>query len=402
MDYSSYFISRLNDYKKNGNYRYLLHLEKFVGELPYAFQHTGQGTEKILIWCNNDYCGMSQHPDVLKAMRDSIKLHGAGSGGSRSISGTDISHIKLERLLAKLHHKPSALLFSTGYIANEAVISTLGSQLGFTFFSDQENHASIIQGITKSKQEKYIFNHCDVDHLEFCLKKCDINKPKIIVFESIYSMSGQVAPLKEICALAKKYKALTYLDEVHAVGAYGPTGAGIAEELGVSGEIDIIQSGFGKTVGVMGGYIAGSEELVDFVRTFAPGFIFTTSMLPCMAEGSYASLTHMMTSSRERDVLHKNVRYLKAKLQEEHISFLDGGGHIIPVVVGNAIKCKQLTDYLLQEHKIYIQPIVYPTVPVGQERIRLTPTCNHTFEMIEDLVGALKSFWVDNSVPLAA
>lgn len=402
MEYSQYFISRINEYKNNGNYRRFLRLEKKIGQLPYALMHTDKGTEEILVWCSNDYCGMSHQPAVLETMIDSLRVHGAGSGGSRSISGNNISHIKLEKFLAEFHKKSSALLFSTGYIANEAVISTLGSQLKCTFFSDEENHASIIQGISKSRQEKHIFKHCDVDHLEFCLKKCDPNKPKVIAFESIYSMSGQIAPIKEICHLAKKYNALTYLDEVHAVGVYGKTGAGLADHMNVMNEVDIIQSGFGKTAGLMGGYITGTEELIDFIRTFASGFIFTTSIMPCIAEGAYASLNYMMSSSEERDRLHKNVLYLKEKLLDFDIPFLDGGGHIVPVVVGNAVTCKELTDTLLKEHKIYLQPIVYPTVPIGGERIRITPTSSHTFEMIDHLVEALKNFWLNKYIEQAA
>ena len=395
MNYDAFFQSSVNDLKKEGRYRVFATLERLAGRFPRALYHAPDGTKKeVTIWCSNDYLGMGQHPRVLQAMHEAIDRSGAGAGGTRNISGTTIYHTALEDSLADLHHKEAALVFSSGYVANEGALSTIARLLpNCIIFSDDMNHASMIHGMKSSRAEKVLFRHNDVAHLEELLAAADPARPKIVAFESVYSMSGDIAPIAEIADLAKKYQALTYLDEVHAVGLYGPRGAGVAEERGLMDRIDVIDGTLGKAFGVMGGYIAGSAALVDAVRSYAPGFIFTTSLPPALLAGARASVEHLKISDVERLKMKKNVRYFKQRLTESGLPFLPGESHIVPLIVGDATCCKSVTDILLQEYDIYVQPINYPTVPKGTERMRLTATAAHTTEEIEHMVGILNFLW---------
>jgi 5-aminolevulinate synthase len=391
MDYESFFKKSLQQLKNEGRYRYFVNIERCVGDFPYAYYHFPSGKERVIIWCGNDYLGMGQHPSVLKVMVDSLNHLGAGAGGTRNISGTTIHHVQLEQEIADLHDKQAALVFSSGYVANEATLSVLGAMLPKCIvFSDSENHASMIMGIRHSRAEKVIFRHNDPDDLYNKISQVPQDQPKLIAFESVYSMSGDIAPLQEICDIAEQFKALTYLDEVHGVGMYGHKGGGIAQQLGLSDRIDIIQGTLGKAFGLIGGYISGSFAMIDFVRSHAPGFIFTTSIAPTIAAGAITSIAHLKESAAERQQHQLNVAYLKSRLKCEGIPFLDGGSHIVPVVIGDAKRCKEVSDLLLTDYKIYVQPINYPTVPVGSERLRLTPSSTHTHENIDELVTALK------------
>lgn len=388
IDYEAQFGAALSQIKTEGRYRVFNDLERIVGEFPYAVSHrTGQ---KVVVWCANDYLGMGQHPSVISAMTNAVQRMGAGSGGTRNISGTHHAIVELEQTLAQLHSKDAALVFTSGYIANEAALSTLGSMLrDCVIFSDSLNHASMIHGIRHSIAEKKIFKHNDVEHLGQLLATTPISQPKLIAFESVYSMDGDVGPIAEICALAKRYNALTYLDEVHAVGMYGEHGAGIAERDGVMDQVDIIQGTLAKAYGVMGGYIAASSNIIDMVRSFAPGFIFTTSLPPALAAGATASIQHLMQSQTERTQHQAAAQHLKACLHEAGIEQVVCDTHIVPVLIKDASKCKQICDILIEEYGIYVQPINYPTVPKGLERLRLTPTPFHTPEMTQQLTSAL-------------
>lgn len=400
FNYEAFFEQSLSGLRKEGRYRVFQDIERSVGEFPMAHSHnTGK---QITVWCSNDYLGMGQHPKVLSAMKDAIDRLGAGAGGTRNISGNHHLLIELENILAKLHHKEAALTFTSGYVANEATISTLTSHLpGCVVLSDAYNHASIINGIRMGRSEKHIFHHNDLEHLESLLKNIPREQPKIIVFESVYSMDGDMGPIAEICDLAGEYNALTYLDEVHAVGMYGRCGGGIAEREGIMERVDIIQGTLAKAFGLVGGYISGSRNMVDLVRSFAPGFIFTTAMPPAIAAGSIASITHLMESDAERAAQQRNVVKVKKKLVQAGVSVLETKTHIVPVMIGDPVKCKGISDKLLKDYGIYVQPINYPTVARGTERLRITPGPMHTDKMIDDLASALVKVMEEfNIIPL--
>ncbi len=389
--YEQYFEDSLKQLKKEGRYRTFVDLERRAGTFPHAKNHASR--KDITVWCSNDYLGMGQHPSVLLAMQEAMNRYGAGAGGTRNISGTHHLMVLLEETLAELHGKEAALTFTSGYVANEAALCTLASLLpNCVIFSDELNHASMIHGIRNSRAEKHIFRHSDPEHLEFLLKTIDPNRPKLIAFESVYSMEGDIAPIAEYVRLAKEYGALTYLDEVHAVGMYGPRGAGVAEQLGIMGEIDIIQATLAKAYAVIGGYVASSATLIDAIRSHAPGFIFTTALPPAVAAGALAAVRHLMDSSDEREKQQNNVAMLKDMLYRTNIPVMKTASHIIPVFVGDAVRCKQASDMLLENFNIYVQPINYPTVAKGTERLRITPTPQHTREMMVELTRALS--WV--------
>ena len=403
MNYKDFFTNNLQNIKNEGRYRIFADLEKIAGKFPQALNYNGDKVKEVTVWCSNDYLGMSQNQTVLAKMQEALQKVGAGSGGTRNISGTNHYHVLLERELCYLHQKESALLFNSGYLANLATLSTLGKNLpDCTFLSDEKNHASMIQGIKHSNAKKKIFKHNNLNDLENLLKKIPINSPKIIVFESVYSMDGDFAPIKEIVNLAKKYNALTYIDEVHAVGIYGKRGAGVSEKFGVMKEIDIVQGTLAKAFGVMGGYITGNKEIIDFIRSNASGFIFTTSLPPCIAAGAYTAMRHLKFSNFEREQQAKVVNNLKKALEKANIPFKNNESHIIPVIIGNAKLCKIASQKLLDEFDIYVQPINFPTVPVGTERLRISPTPLHNDIMIKKLVNALKIIFSELNIKVAA
>ena len=403
MNYKDFFTNNLQSIKNEGRYRIFADLEKIAGKFPQALNYNGDKVKEVTVWCSNDYLGMSQNQTVLAKMQEALQKVGAGSGGTRNISGTNHYHVLLERELCYLHQKESALLFNSGYLANLATLSTLGKNLpDCTFLSDEKNHASMIQGIKHSNAKKKIFKHNNLNDLENLLKKIPINAPKIIVFESVYSMDGDFAPIKEIVNLAKKYNALTYIDEVHAVGIYGKRGAGVSEKFGVMKEIDIVQGTLAKAFGVMGGYITGNKEIIDFIRSNASGFIFTTSLPPCIAAGAYTAMRHLKFSNFEREQQAKVVNNLKKALEKANIPFKNNESHIIPVIIGNAKLCKIASQKLLDEFDIYVQPINFPTVPVGTERLRISPTPLHNDIMIKKLVNALKIIFSELNIKVAA
>ncbi|MVO17915.1 5-aminolevulinate synthase [Parasedimentitalea huanghaiensis] len=394
MDFERYFEDRLQDLKDEGNYRVFIDLERRRGEFPQAGQTDGETKREVKIWCSNDYLGMGQHPAVLEAMHDALDRSGAGAGGTRNISGTTHAHVLLEKELADLHGKEAALLFTSGYVSNWAAIGTLAAKIpGLIVFSDALNHASMIEGVRHSRAEKVIWKHNDVDDLRAKLAAAPANAPKMIAFESVYSMDGDIAPIKEICDIADEFGAMTYLDEVHAVGLYGPRGGGIAEREGLMDRLTVIEGTLGKAFGVVGGYIAASIALCDFVRSFASGFIFTTALPPAVAAGAAASVKHLKSSQAERDQQKERVAEVRARLDAIGIEHLANPSHIIPVMVGDPVKCKFISDTLLEEFGIYIQPINYPTVPKGTERLRITPSPVHSAEDIDHLVEALGSLW---------
>lgn len=387
-DYDAVFSAAIAHIRSEGRYRVFTELERIAGSFPLA--RSTRTEREVVVWCANDYLGMGQHPSVTNAMKAAIDEMGAGAGGTRNISGNHNKITALEATVAELHTKEAGLVFTSGYVANEAGLSTLGAMLdGCVMFSDADNHASMIHGIRQSNAEKKIFRHNDVDHLAKLLAATDYRRPKVIAFESVYSMDGDVGKIKEICALARQYNALTYLDEVHAVGMYGPRGAGIAEREGLMDEVDIIQGTLAKAYGVIGGYIASRSVIIDMIRSCAPGFIFTTTQPPAIAAGAEASIRHLMHSTSERAAHQTKARLLKTMLIAAGIPVLANDTHIVPVMVGDPVKCKQASDILLEEYDIYVQPINYPTVRKGTERLRVTPTPFHTLEMMEAFTAAL-------------
>lgn len=400
MDYNHIFTEKVETLRRDGRYRTFAPLERISGNFPRALYTAPDGRKKeVTIWCSNDYLGMGQNPIVTDAMKNAIEQYGAGAGGTRNISGTHVLHCALEESLADLHGKEAALTFSSGYTANEGTLSTLLKLLNDpVVFSDEKNHASMIHGIKSSGAEKKIFKHNDVAHLEELLKATPMDRPKIIAFESVYSMDGDIAPIKDICDLAQKYNAFTYLDEVHAVGLYGPRGGGVAEERGLMDRIDMIEGTFGKAYGVMGGFITGRCETIDAVRSYASTFIFTTSLPPAILAGALASVEHLKTSQVERVRAHTNAKTLKSMLDAKNLPYMAGESHIVPLVVGDAVCCKMITDILLEQHDLYVQPINYPTVPKGTERMRLTATAAHTQSDIENLVKVLSALYHENHV----
>ncbi len=391
INYENYFTASIDRLKKEGRYRVFNELERKAGSFPLAKSHiTGRD---VTVWCSNDYLGMGQHPKVTTAMAEAIGRVGAGAGGTRNISGNHHHMVMLEETLAELHHKEAALVMTSGYVTNEASLSTLGSMLpDCIIYSDEFNHASMIHGIKNSKCEKHVFRHNDLEHLESLLQASDPARPKLIAFESVYSMDGDISPIKDICDLADKYNAITYLDEVHAVGMYGDHGAGVAEREGLMDRVTVIQGTLGKAYGVMGGYITGSHALIDMVRSYAPGFIFTTSLPPALTAGANASIRHLMQCDEERERQRYNVKVLNDMLKKAGIPVMPTMSHILPVLVADAVLCKKASDMLLNQFDIYVQPINFPTVPRGTERLRLTPTPCHTHEMMFELTRAL--VWV--------
>ncbi|WP_439544688.1 5-aminolevulinate synthase [Sandarakinorhabdus sp.] len=395
MDYESHFRDALDGLKERGNYRVFAELQRHQGDYPHATRYLPDGsTQDVTVWCSNDYLGMGQHPNVLVAMHEELDRSGAGAGGTRNISGTMHVHRQLELELADLHNKEDALLFTSGYVSNWAALSTLASKIpGCVVFSDALNHASMIEGIRHSRARCHVFKHNDPEDLDRLLGMYDESVPKLVAFESVYSMDGDIAPIKEICDVADKHGAMTYIDEVHAVGMYGPRGGGVAEREGLMDRLTVIEGTLAKAYGVVGGYISASKALCDFVRSFASGFIFTTALPPSIAAGALASVKHLKESPFERKRQQERVAKVRAALRQMGIPQLENPSHIIPVMVGDAKKAKMISDWLMDNHGIYVQPINYPTVPVGTERLRITPSPVHSDDDIDRLVRALSDIW---------
>jgi 5-aminolevulinate synthase len=395
VTYEAYLDQAIGQLHEEGRYRTFIDIVRHKGQFPHATWRKPDGSEQpVTVWCGNDYLGMGQHPVVLDAMHDAIDSVGAGSGGTRNISGTTLYHKALEAELADLHGKESALLFTSAYIANDATLSTLPKLFpGLIIYSDELNHASMIEGVRRNGGAKRIFRHNDVEHLRELLQADDPAAPKLIAFESVYSMDGDFGPIKEICDLADEFNALTYIDEVHAVGMYGPRGGGVTERDNIAHRIDIINGTLAKAYGVMGGYIAASAKLCDAIRSYAPGFIFTTSLPPAVAAGAAASVKHLKTDQALRDLHQQQAKILKTRLKGLGMPLIDHGTHIVPVIVGNPVHTKMLSDMLLDDHGIYVQPINFPTVPRGTERLRFTPSPVHGPDEIDKLVRAMDALW---------
>jgi 5-aminolevulinate synthase len=404
VDYQRIFAEAIDRLHAEGRYRVFIDILRNKGSFPNARCFAGHnGPKPITVWCSNDYLAMAQHPDVIAAMEEALHDVGAGSGGTRNIGGNTHYHIALEAELADLHGKESALLFTSGYISNEATLSTLGKLLpGCLIFSDELNHASMIAGIRNSGCEKRVFRHNDLAHLETLLAEADPEAPKLIAFESVYSMDGDVAPIAALCDLADKYGAITYLDEVHAVGMYGPRGGGISERDEVAGRVTVIEGTLGKAFGIMGGYIAADRNIVDVVRSYAPGFIFTTSLSPVLVAGALASVRHLKASSAEREAQQAHAALLKSIFAEARLPVMPSTTHIVPLMVGCPVTAKKISDILLAEYGMYVQPINYPTVPRGTERLRFTPGPAHDEAMMRDLAAALVEIWSRLEMRLAA
>jgi 5-aminolevulinate synthase len=403
LDYDRIFKSAIERLHDEGRYRVFIDILRNKGNFPNAMCFGGNGPKPITVWCSNDYLCMGQHPVVVEAMEEALRSVGAGSGGTRNISGNTHYHTELEAELADLHAKEGALIFTSGYVSNEAALSTLGKLLpGCEIFSDELNHASMIAGIKNSGCDKRVFRHNDLEHLEELLAEADADTPKLIAFESVYSMDGDIAPIAAICDLADKYNALTYLDEVHAVGMYGERGGGISERDGVVERLTIIEGTLGKAFGVMGGYIAADRTIIDCIRSYAPGFIFTTSLSPVLVAGALASVRHLKQSQDERRAQQEAAAMLKAKFTAAGLPLMPSVTHIVPLLVGCPIKAKRVSDILLAEYGLYVQPINFPTVPRGTERLRFTPGPSHTAEMMDELTQALVEIWSREDIRLAA
>src|SRR5580704_11826910 len=403
LNYEAFFRRQLHDLHLEGNYRVFCDLERHAGNFPQATRFSDQAQSTVTVWCSNDYLGMGQHPSVLAAVHEAVDRCGAGAGGTRNISGTTHYHVLLERELADLHHKEAALVFTSGYISNWATLGTLASRLpGCVVLSDEANHASMIEGIRHSRAEKQIWRHNDPADLHRKLAALDPGRPKLVAFESVYSMDGDIAPIAELCDVADAHGAITYLDEVHAVGLYGPRGGGIAEREGLSHRLTVIEGTLAKGFGVVGGYITGTAALCDFVRSFASGFIFTTALPPSVAAAALASIRHLKTSDGERQRHQAVVASLRERVDAAGLPHKSNPSHIVPLMVGDPVLCKQISDLLLYDYGIYLQPINYPTVPRGTERLRITPSPLHTEEDVDHLVGALSAIWSDLRLKKAA
>lgn len=403
MDYQKFFKVAVDQVQAEGRYRVFAELAREVGRFPKAI-HRQDGLEReVTIWCSNDYLGMGQSPVVVEAAANAVRAHGAGAGGTRNISGTTHLHVELERELADLHATEAALVMTSGYVANEAAISTLARLLpDCLLLSDELNHASMIAGVRESRCTKLIFRHNDLGHLEELLQAQPLDRAKIILFEGVYSMDGDFGPIHEICDLAEKYHAMTYIDEVHAVGMYGPRGAGVAERDGAMHRLDVIQGTLAKAYGCMGGYIAASSALIDAIRSYANGFIFTTSLAPAVTGGALASIRHLKNSQAERDAQQERAAVLKRRLEAAGLPVMPSPSHIVPILVGDPVNCKAATDMLMDDFNIYIQPINYPTVPKGTERLRITPGPLHDDGLMDELVDALQQVWQRLAISRAA
>jgi 5-aminolevulinate synthase len=400
MDYNRYFASALDQLRHERRYRVFADLERIAGRFPHALWHSSQGPREVVIWCSNDYLGMAQHPKVVGAMVETAARMGTGAGGTRNIAGTNHPLVELEHELADLHGKPAALVFTSGYVSNQTGIPTIARLLpDCLILSDALNHNSMIEGVRQSNCEKQIWRHNDLGHLEELLKAAGPARPKLIAFESLYSMDGDVAPVHAICDLAKRYGAMTYVDEVHAVGMYGPHGGGICERENAMGRVDVLEGTLAKAFGCLGGYIAGSTEMVDAVRSYAPGFIFTTALPPAICAAATTAIRHLKTSSWERERHQDRSARVKAVLNAAGLPVMPTATHIVPVLIGDAEKCKAASDLLLAEHGIYIQPINYPTVPRGMERLRITPSPYHDDALIDRLAEALTDVWDGLKLP---
>jgi 5-aminolevulinate synthase len=400
MDYNGYFAKALGQLRDERRYRVFADLERIAGRFPHAFWHSPQGRREVVIWCSNDYLGMAQHPKVVGAMVEAASRMGTGAGGTRNIAGTNHPLVELERELADLHGKPAALVFTSGYVSNSTGIATIARLLpNCLILSDALNHNSMIEGVRRSDCDKQIWRHNDLGHLEDLLKAADPGRPKLIVFESLYSMDGDVAPVHAICDLAKRYDAMTYVDEVHAVGMYGARGGGITDRDNAAARVDVIEGTLAKAFGCLGGYITGSTELIDAVRSYAPGFIFTTALPPAICAAAAAAIRHLKSSQWERDRQQDRAARVKAVLNAAGLPVMPSDTHIVPVLVGDPEKCKAACDLLLAEHGIYIQPINYPTVPRGMERLRITPSPCHDDALIDRLAEALSDVWERLELP---